>query len=177
MPEGTEFELQEFVEGVEVSCEGWFNAPKFPDPFNITSAARCEGQPGVRVHRPANAGHRAVHRDDPVARNVRAAASPLFDILLTAMNVEVFPRARPLERFPGEMEPAPAWGRHARHRDTRERAVAASYLSGIRFRPVDLNEERRWHYLERKQRLAWAVALMRQRRRRLTPEELEELLE
>lgn len=31
-----EFELQEFVGGVEVSCEGWFNGSRFVEPLNIT---------------------------------------------------------------------------------------------------------------------------------------------
>ena len=34
MPEG--FELQEFVEGVEISTEGWFDGTKFVPPFNHT---------------------------------------------------------------------------------------------------------------------------------------------
>lgn len=36
IPEGEEFVLQEYVEGVEVSCEGWFNGTRFIEPFNIT---------------------------------------------------------------------------------------------------------------------------------------------
>lgn len=31
-----EGELQDFIEGVEVSCEGWFNGTQFVEPFNIT---------------------------------------------------------------------------------------------------------------------------------------------
>lgn len=36
IPEGTEFELQQFVEGVEMSTEAWFNGDKFLLPINST---------------------------------------------------------------------------------------------------------------------------------------------
>lgn len=36
VPEGTEFELQEFIDGVEMSTEGWFDGTRFLHPFNST---------------------------------------------------------------------------------------------------------------------------------------------
>ena len=36
IPEGTEFELQQFVEGVEMSTEAWFNGERFLQPINST---------------------------------------------------------------------------------------------------------------------------------------------
>lgn len=155
---------------------------------------------------------------------------PVVDVALTATNVRMFPRAGLVERFPGDMEPAPAWvallpeavqralgiepiwdkktrmmvlgapkqrmriintivpedilGQLAQlFGDTRAIAVSerepwavASFVSGVRFRPVDMQEERRWRALERKQRLSWAVALARVKRRPLTQEELDDLL-
>lgn len=36
MPEDTKLTIQEYVDGVEVSCEGWFNGRDWVRPFNIT---------------------------------------------------------------------------------------------------------------------------------------------
>lgn len=36
IPDGTEFELQQFVEGIEMSTEAWFNGEKFLLPINST---------------------------------------------------------------------------------------------------------------------------------------------
>lgn len=36
VPEGTEFELQEFVDGIEMSTEAWFNGQRFLLPINST---------------------------------------------------------------------------------------------------------------------------------------------
>jgi phosphoribosylamine--glycine ligase len=36
VPEGTEFELQEFVDGIEMSTEAWFNGERFLAPVNST---------------------------------------------------------------------------------------------------------------------------------------------
>ena len=156
---------------------------------------------------------------------------PIVDAILTLANVEVFPKAAPIERFPGDMEPAPwvallpafarEWlgaepivdrqtgrmvlGVRKKRLELLRTAVppleqtlttlagmfgnakafvdpadapwiVASYLSGVRFEPHDVGEERMWRQLERKQRLAWAASLMRLKGRALTREELEDLL-
>lgn len=36
VPEGCEFELQEFIDGIEMSTEAWFNGEKFLQPINST---------------------------------------------------------------------------------------------------------------------------------------------
>lgn len=36
IPEGTEFEIQQFTEGIEMSTEAWFNGEKFLQPINST---------------------------------------------------------------------------------------------------------------------------------------------